>query len=136
MNQTDYNKSIVTRFNKEFIEGGDINAFNEIVDPSFINHTAPAGMSPGPEGVSYFIMEVLRKAVPDIRVNILQQVAEDDLVTTRKTFTGTHTGPFLNIPPSGKPVTLHVWDTLRLRDGRYVEHWSIRDMSELTNPKD
>jgi len=130
-----YNKSIVIRFNKEFIEAGDMQAFHDIVDPTFINHTAPAGIDNGPDGVAQMILEVMRKALTDLRVNIIQQVAEDDLVTTRKTITGTHTAAFMGIPPSGKAVTLHIWDTIRLRDGKYIEHWSIRDLSELSNPK-
>lgn len=41
MTTSEKNKATVTRFNKEFIESGDINAFNEIVAADFINQTAP-----------------------------------------------------------------------------------------------
>lgn len=54
MNTAEQNKATVTRFNKEFIEGGDINAFNEIIAPEFLNQTAPPGVPKGPEGVMYF----------------------------------------------------------------------------------
>ena len=38
---TQQNKAIVTRFNKEFIEEGNMQSFNEIIDKDFINHSAP-----------------------------------------------------------------------------------------------
>lgn len=38
------NKAIVTRFNREAIEEGRLAAFDELIDDSFINHTAPAGI--------------------------------------------------------------------------------------------
>ena len=37
MRNTDNNKAIVTRFNKDFIEAGNKEVFNEIVAPDFIN---------------------------------------------------------------------------------------------------
>ena len=47
MSTTDNNKAIVTRFNKEFIEGGNTDVFNETFAPDFINQTAPPGVPKG-----------------------------------------------------------------------------------------
>ena len=44
MSTAEQNKATVMRFNKEFIEGGDMNVFNEIIAPDFINQTAPQGV--------------------------------------------------------------------------------------------
>ena len=54
MTTSEQNKATVTRFNKEFIEKGDMKAFSEIIAPEFINQTAPPGVPKGPEGVMYF----------------------------------------------------------------------------------
>ncbi len=128
--QLEKNKAIVTRFNKDFIEGGNTEAFNEIVDDNFINHTAPKGVSNGKDGVLNFI-NVIRKALPDITVEIADQVAENDLVVTRKYFHATHTGELMGIKPSFKKVKLYVIDIIRLKDGKYIEHWSIRDVQDV-----
>jgi hypothetical protein len=40
---TEQNKTLVRRVNKEFIEGGNMNIFNEIFAEDFVNHTAPPG---------------------------------------------------------------------------------------------
>lgn len=121
------NKAIVTQFNKEAIEEGRLAAFDELIDDSFINHTAPAGMPPGRDGMIRFILEVLRPAFPDLRVEIYDQVAEGDKVVTRKAFHATHSGPFMGIPATGKIIRFPVIDIVRLRDGKYIEHWGIRD---------
>lgn len=40
---TEQNKAIVTRINKEYIEGGNVNTVYEIFAPDFINQTASPG---------------------------------------------------------------------------------------------
>lgn len=125
---TEQNKAIVVRFNAAFIEGGDMNAFREIIAEDFINHTATEGMPKGPDGVVYFFNHLLKPSFPDLKVVIHDQVAEADKVTTRKSFYATHSGDFLGIPPSNKNVVMEVIDIIRLRDGKFIEHWGILDM--------
>jgi len=124
------NKAIVRRFNKAFIQDSDISAFHEIIDPSVINHTAPAGFSKGADGI-FDVIELFRKALTGLEVKILRQVAEDDIVVTYKTFHAIHTGPLMGIPPSGQPISITIIDIVRLRNGKYVEHWGLRDLSGL-----
>ncbi len=56
-----------------------------------------------------------------------EQIAEDDRVVTRKTFRGTHGGPFLGLPATGAPVRFEVVDILTIRDQRSCEHRAILD---------
>jgi predicted ester cyclase len=125
------NKEVVLRFNREVIERRSAEAFHELMDPSFVNRTAPPGLSPGPEGMLHMLTEVLRVAFPDLRVEIHAQIAEGDLVTTRKTLHGTHQGPLMGIAPTGKKVAIDVIDIVRVRDGKYVEHWGINTLSSV-----
>ena len=125
------NKATVTRFNKEFIEGADINAFNDIIAPVFINQTAPPGVPKGPEGVMYFFNHFLRPAFPDMQVEIQRQVAENDMVTTHKVFHVTHQGDFMGIPATGKKLDIEVMDMIRLQNGKFVEHWNIVDWQQV-----
>ena len=124
------NKAVVTRFNKAFIEGGDMQAFDEIMDESFVNHTAMAGMPSGPDGIVQTI-QMFRAAFPDLTVEINEQVAENDLVVTRKAFYATHRGLFMGIAATGKKIKIDTIDIIRLRNGKYVEHWAVRDMMSV-----
>ncbi len=128
---TDKNKETVRRFNKEFIEGGNESTFNEIISPEFINHTAPPGVPKGPEGVNYFFNHFLKPAFHNLTVEIHDQVAEGDKVTTRKSFHAEHKGEFLGIPASGKKVVFDIIDIIRLKDGKFIEHWNALDMNSV-----
>ncbi len=128
---TKQNKAIVTRFNKECIEQGRPESFTELLADDVINHSAPDGMPNGIESFYYFLNEVLRKGFPDLQVEILEQVAERDLVTTRKVISATHTGGIFGIAPSNKKVRINVIDIIRLQDGKYAEHWGQSNFSDV-----
>jgi len=131
MNTTEQNKAIVTRFNKECIEQGRPDSFTELLADDVINHSAPAGMPNGIESFYYFLNEVLRKGFPDLQVDILEQIAERDLVSTRKVISATHTGEIFGIAPSHKKVRINVIDIIRLQDGKYAEHWGQSNFSDV-----
>ncbi|MBI1769976.1 MAG: ester cyclase [Bacteroidetes bacterium] len=127
----DQNKKAVLRFNREFIEQGNLNSFKELVADDVINHSAPVGSPQGQESMLYFLQYILRKGFPDMKVEIFDQVAEGDKVTTRKAIHATHQGEFMGIPASNKKVTIQVIDIIRLRDGKYVEHWGVSNLGEI-----
>lgn len=128
---TEQNKAAVIRFNKEVIEQGNMDSFHALIAADVHNHSAPVGTHAGPESMRYFLMDVLRKGFPDITVELFDQVAEGDKVVTRKALHATHTGEFMGIPASGKKVTIHVIDIVRLRDGQYIEHWGMSNLVEI-----
>lgn len=128
---TELNKTIVRRFNRECIEQGNPDAFRELLSGTVINHSALPGMPQGIESFTYFLNEVLRRGFADLQVEILSQVAENDLVATRKRITGKHTGEILGIPPSNKEVVIHVIDIIRLENGQYAEHWGQSNFAEV-----
>jgi len=128
---TEKNKAVVRRFNQEVIAEGNLESFSELMDERFVNRSAPEGMNNGPDGMIYFFNEILRPAMPDVRVTIHQQVVEGDLVTTRKTIGGTHTGTLLGIPATGRAISIDVIDIVRVKDGKYFEHWGITSLPEV-----
>jgi len=125
------NKAIVIRFNKEFLEQGSMTSFKELVADDVINHSAPPGSSKGPDGMLHFINDILRKGFPDMKVEILDQVAERDLVTSRKAISATHLGEFMGVPASNKKVVINVIDIIRLREGKYIEHWGMSNLADI-----
>lgn len=125
------NKAVVRRFNQEVIGQGNVDSFNALLDDRFVNRSAPAGMDNGLQGMIWFFNEVLRPAMPDLKVVIHDQVAEGDMVTTRKTISGTQTGPLLGAPATGRSISIEVIDMVRVKNGKYVEHWGITTLPEL-----
>jgi predicted ester cyclase len=66
-------------------------------------------------------------AFPGYKMGIEHMIAEDDLVSVIGRASGTHKGPFMGMPPTGKSwdVPLHI--TYRVKDGKIVEHWLVLD---------
>jgi predicted ester cyclase len=131
MTEQELNKAVVTRFNREVLEQSDFGAYQEIVSPDFINHTAPAGTDNGFQATFDFVDKVVKKAFPDLRVEIKTMVAEGNKVFTHKLLHGTHTGEFMGIKGSGKQVVIPTMDIIYLKDGVYTDHWAIRDIQDV-----
>ncbi len=53
--------------------------------------------------------------------------AEGDKVVVRYRFTGTHSGPFLGVAPTGKTVSVQGIAIYRIAEGRIVEGWALSD---------
>jgi predicted ester cyclase len=126
---TETNKEAVRRFNLEVIQGGDRTAFEALMQLDFVNRSAPPGGTSGAEGMWNTFQNVLRPALSDFKVTILDQVAEGDKVATRKTISGIHTGVLMGIPATGRPVSIDVIDIVRVKEGRYVEHWGVNTLA-------
>lgn len=125
------NKNVVRRFNKEVIAEGNRAAFRELMDEAFINRSAPPGAPNGPESMWNTFENVLRPALGGLQVVIHEQLCDGDRVVTRKTITGTHTGPLMGRAATGKPVSIDAIDIVRVQDGRYVEHWGINTLQSV-----
>ena len=124
------NKAVVIRFNKEFLEQGNVAVLKELVADDFINHTAAANAPNNAEGMVQLVA-MLHKAFSNFSIVINEQVGEGDTVATRKTIHATHTGEIMGRPATGKAVTFNIMDFVHLRDGKYVEHWGRNDFMQV-----
>jgi predicted ester cyclase len=118
------------RFIEEVQNSGRLEQIPDRLTPDFVDHTPAPGLTGDVEGVKG-ILGAIRAGFPDHDARIELQIAQDDLVATYKSFTGTHQGDFLGIPPTGKRATLRVMDFVRVRDGKIAEHWNVVDIAGL-----
>ena len=109
---------------------GRLDRLDEWVHPAIVDHGRPDGAPEGIEGVRA-VLGMIRAAFPDHDARVLQMVGEGDLVATHKTFTGTHLGEFLGVPPTGRRATIRVMDVVRYEDGLIAEHWNVIDVAGL-----
>jgi predicted ester cyclase len=75
----------------------------------------------------------LRAGFPDLQANIdtANTVVEGNQAVVHTLFTGTHTGEFLGVAPTGKAVTWSHTDFLRFAGGKVVERWVSADTLTL-----
>jgi steroid delta-isomerase-like uncharacterized protein len=64
---------------------------------------------------------------PDARISVDASVAEQEIVASRWTLTGTHLGEFQGVPPTGRKVTMAGIDFSRIVGGKIAEHWAQFD---------
>jgi predicted ester cyclase len=130
--KTEENKNVVVLFNKEFLEKGNTHILKEIVADNFTNHTISGNFPSDVAGLIQFA-EILRKGFPDLKVVIHEQIAENDLVSSLKTVEGTHLGEIMGHKPTGKKVKMTVIDMVRVKDGKYVDHWAKNDIMQVVS---
>ena len=131
---SDENKALVHRFYEEVFNQKNIQAIDDICAPSMIDHSPMPGQEPGLQGMKDSFT-VFVGGFPDLKATVEAMVAEGDLVATRFTVTATHTGEVMGARPTGRPVTFHGIDILRISAGKVTEAWHQGDemlvMAEL-----
>jgi steroid delta-isomerase-like uncharacterized protein len=123
---TEENKAFVRRFFEEVINRGNLAAAADFMTADFVEHESLPVPGAGVEGFRQFFT-MLRAAFPDFQVAVDDLIAEGDQVVARVTLRGTHRGPFLQVPPTGRQVAMDVIDVVRLADGKIAEHWGVAD---------
>ena len=122
----EHNKYLVRYTFERLFNTGELALANELVSADFLNHEAPPDAPRGPAGLRQ-IVTMLRTAFPDIHYETAEMIAEGDKVVARTILRGTHTGPFMGMPPTGRPVVQEQIHILRFVDGKAVEHRAVRD---------
>jgi predicted ester cyclase len=129
------NKRVVAEFVERCQNQHDLEFADEIFHPEFVNHYRPEGRviveTDRPASGFQRFFGALLQGFPDATVEIDEQLAERDLVATRKTLRGTHLGELWGLLPTGNRVELEFIDIFRIRDGRLVEHWTSMDLAAL-----
>jgi steroid delta-isomerase-like uncharacterized protein len=126
-------KEIVQRIFTEIFSQGKLDAADELFAPEFVPHIVnpvPGQPPRGPETVRWYA-RVLRHAFPDLHVSVEHMIAEDDVVASRVTWTGTHTGQFVYLPPTGKRIKVEGITMERVANDKLVEHWGEWNQAEL-----
>lgn len=120
-------KQVVRRNTERVQSGGDFALFEELFADDFVDHTPQPGTTPDKNGVRV-LYHALRSAFPDFTAKIHWQTADGDVVTTYKTYSGTHRGEFLGLAPTGEHVEFETVDAMRVRDGKITEHWGVANL--------
>jgi len=114
------NKAIVHRF-IEAVNSKDLASLDDLISPDYVDMQLQ-----GRESAKQTI-KMFYKGFPDFHVTIDDIIAEGDKVWFRLKATGTHTGDFHGLPPTGKKMTITAVDIFRIVDGKAVQGWTVND---------
>jgi steroid delta-isomerase-like uncharacterized protein len=124
------NKALVRRFVDELLNRGDALAADKLLSEDFVLRLPGLPPIEGRDAFKQGLQE-WREAFPDWRITIEELIAEGDKVAGRWRCKGTHLGPLMGIPATGKRVTWTANDILRIEAGRIAENTAEEDMLGL-----
>ena len=108
----------------DLMNGHDPDAVDSFVAEDYVNHNAY--VENGREANRAFWTRGSRR-FPDTEVSLDDVLVDGDRVAGRFTYRATFQGPFMGLPPTGRPVVMHSIDIWRVVDGMAVEHWDQLD---------
>jgi predicted ester cyclase len=119
------NKAFVLALYEQIWNAGNLALVAERVSLERIDHDPGVPETGELAGQQELIDSVqgYRTAFPDLHFEFGPQVAEDELVATRWTARGTHSGPLDKMEPTGKTVEVTGMFLERLAGGKIVESW-------------
>lgn len=126
---TEENKDIVRRY-QEAYNTANYDALDEVIAADVLTPNMISSMPRGLAGAKLVHQKTLT-GMPDYHTAIEDLIAEGDKVVARVRITGTHTGDFYGIPPTGRHIDLSGIYIVRIADGKIVEHWGEENGSEV-----
>lgn len=108
-------KAVVRRLIDEVLNGGVLDAIDELYAPELAR------------GARRWIAP-FRESFPDVEMEIVELIAEDEKVVGRFRCSGTHLGPWRGHGPTGRRFEgIDEVYIFRVREGRITEAWGIED---------
>jgi steroid delta-isomerase-like uncharacterized protein len=123
-------KNVIRRFSEEVVNKGNFDALPDLVHENVRFDTTVAGVTAGVAGVKE-VFSALHKGFSNAACAIEELVAEGETVAERFTFSGTHSGEFHGLPPTGKQVSMSGMAMFRVVDGKIAERWGLEDQLGL-----
>lgn len=124
---TEDNKTLVRRFYDEVWNLGNTDFAHEVFAENYVRHDLrPTEALPGPAGQKK-IADDFRAAFPDLEVVVDLIIGEEDFVVSRWTASGTQSGPWGALEPTGHRATFSAVNIFRFEDGKVAEIWNHRD---------
>ena len=120
------NKALVRKFIDTYNKR-NLDLLDDIVAPDYFDHTHQRR---GLENLKQ-VLNMGFAGFPDWHETVDDMIAEGDTVWARLTYTGTHTGEFFGLPPTGNKATTKAVGIYRIVDGKLTEGQWITDGMDL-----
>jgi len=119
------NKQVVVKF-FDALRTADLSAIDKLTTDDFAFR--PMGREGGIYKERFLsLIDGTLAAFPDHTSSIDDMIAEGDKVAVSMTSTGTHTGQYMNLAPTGKYFSIPECFIIRIENGQVAEYWGIKD---------
>lgn len=121
------NKDLIRRAYEVCVNGRQFERAAEFYADDYEGRLGGLHEAHGPVGYVAAVKANL-EAFPDLHEVPEVLIAEGDRVMVRHRLSGTHLGPFLGVPPTGKAFSITGIDIYRIAAGKIVEEDSLPDL--------
>ncbi|WP_164851263.1 ester cyclase [Larkinella soli] len=126
-----HNRRLIEAYFQEVWNEGRLDRLDDLLTPDYRNHSSSIpNPQPGPEGLKP-IVQAIRNAFPDLNYRIEDLIVTEDRVVARVVMSGTQTGDFFGIAPTGRRIEVSQMNIEAVRDGRIAEHWRLTDEAAM-----
>lgn len=122
------NKEVVKVFFEKGYNDNDYSVIANILAPDYYDHS-PAGARCPEDAIN--ILKIVQGSFPDMRVDIIDLIEEDNKVVGRFNFCATHSIEYMGIKPTNKKIEWEAIEIFRMEDGIIVESWGYWPDSEI-----
>jgi len=124
------NKTIIRRYLEEAYNKNNPSILDELCAPNYARYLSNA---PTPLNLIQQKQRLagMRTAFPDLRVEIVRLIAEENFVTLQVIVRGTQRGAFMGVEASGREIAMPAIDIVRVENEKMVEHWGGMDSGVL-----
>lgn len=107
---------------------GDMTAFEDLIAPGYVRRSKS-----GDEDYDKLrrTIEATHEAFPDFSTDILHIVEDGETAAIHWQSQGTHDGTFMDVPATGRSITVTGASFLQFEDGKITEEWVVWDPREL-----
>ena len=133
------NKAIFQRMIDEVFKG-NLAVIDELFAADYVKHDPASPIEiRGPDGFKQWLGTMSEPYFSQSLITVEDMIGEGDKVAVRWTWSGTHTGEFMGIPPTGRQIAVMGTCIHRFAEGKFVESWSSYDVlgmiQQLTTPE-
>jgi steroid delta-isomerase-like uncharacterized protein len=116
------NKEVARSFFEEVLGQGRLDRYAESHAKDFVAHGENRDVTLE-EDMAFAKEE--RKALPDMKIEVNQTLAERDLVAVYWTASGTNTQAGMGFPATGKKIKVNGMTIFRFKAGKICEEWGV-----------
>ena len=127
---SDKEMKVIADKTSEVWNTGNVSLFDEIFSPEIVLHSNESEDLIGIEANKAWVTST-RTGFPDFNVTFDKIIIKGEYTAVGWTATGTNTGPFLDLPPTGKKVKFSGAFISHVVDGKAIEIWQHYDGSSL-----
>jgi steroid delta-isomerase-like uncharacterized protein len=115
----------------EVFNGRDAERPREFFTPDVAWHGGALGTITGIDTLIP-VLDGFISALTDVKSEVQDVIASDDLVALRLLVTAMHAGNLLGVPATGRPVQWDAVDIYRVtEDGKISEQWAFEDLAAI-----